>query len=56
MSCARKVRLGEALFFLGRREEAQEVLEEALRLARQLGAPLSPVPRQGAARARTFHG
>ena len=35
--CA-QCRLGEALFFLGRREEAQEVLEEALRLARQLGA------------------
>ena len=31
-------RLGEALFFLGRGEEAREVLEEALRLARQLGA------------------
>ena len=29
--------LGEALSFLGRREEAQEVLEEAMRLARQLG-------------------
>jgi predicted ATPase len=29
--------LGEALSFLGRREEAQEVLEDALRLARHLG-------------------
>ena len=29
--------LGEALSFLGRREEAQDVLEDALRLARQLG-------------------
>ena len=33
--------LGEALFFLGRRKDAQEVLEEALRLARQLGARCS---------------
>ena len=41
-------RLGEALFFLGRREEAQEVLEEALRLARQARIPLSPFPRHGA--------